>query len=169
MVINEVKPSEIAELSLLARRTYTDTFGSEFEPGDLDRYLEATVSVTRWRQYLVHDQVMMAWNGAAAVGFIHFGRGEDKAEVVIHRLYVDKGAQGQGIGTCLLERALAHDDVKVAALVRIDVWENNHDARRLYERYGFRHEGRMEPFISDDGLIEGYDLVLIKRRNSPSD
>ena len=62
--------------------------------------------------------------------------------VYIHNLCVDKAFQRRGIGGKLLDNVLAmFPDCDVA----LDVLENNHTARRLYEKKGFvaiqRHNG----------------------------
>jgi ribosomal protein S18 acetylase RimI-like enzyme len=56
-------------------------------------------------------------------------------------VYVDPGARGRGVGRALLEAALASAraaHVKVGLYVR----EDRQEARRLYERLGFRPIGR---------------------------
>jgi ribosomal protein S18 acetylase RimI-like enzyme len=56
-------------------------------------------------------------------------------------VYVDPGARGRGIGRALVGSALAsarETRVKVGLYVR----EDRHEARRLYERMGFRPVGR---------------------------
>lgn len=161
--VSEASAADAEEISALAIKTYVDTFGAEFEPDELAHHLEQTISVPRWREHFVRDRVLVARLAGRAVGYVHFGPDEQTGEVAIHRLYVAAEMQGRGIGTMLLSRALAQPEVAAAPMVRIDVWENNHDARRLYERFGFRHEGGMEPFILKSGEIDGYDLILVRR------
>jgi ribosomal protein S18 acetylase RimI-like enzyme len=157
--------ADAAELSVLAIRTYVDTFGSEFEPDELAHYLETTISEACWQDYLAEDGVLLARIGGRSIGYVQFGRGERDGEMVVHRLYVDAPFHGRGIGSDLLRRALGDDMVRGAQVVRIDVWEHNHGARRLYERFGFRHEGELQPFVLESGEIDGYDLILVKRQD----
>lgn len=56
-------------------------------------------------------------------------------------VYVDPGARGRGIGRALMEAALASAR-EARAKVGLYVREDRHEARRLYERLGFRPVGR---------------------------
>ena len=164
VIVAEASLADAKELSTLAIRTYVDTFGSEFEPEELAHYLDETVSVSCWKEYLARDRVLVARKGSQAIGYVHMGPDLREGEVVIHRLYVDSALQGLGIGTDLLRCALSDEMVRTAHTVRIEVWEHNHGARRLYERFGFRHVGEMQPFLLQSGEIDGYDIVMIRRQ-----
>jgi len=161
--ISEASAADAEEVSALAIKTYVDTFGAEFEPDELAHHLDLTISAARWREHFARDRVLVARLGGRAIGYVHFGPAGEAGDVAIHRLYVTAELQGQRIGSQLLSRALAEPEVAAAPAVRIDVWEHNHGARRLYERFGFRHEGGMEPFVLKSGEIDGYDVVLIRR------
>jgi len=50
--ISEAALADAEELSALAIRTYVDTFGHEFEPDELAYYLDKTIAVPRWSEYL---------------------------------------------------------------------------------------------------------------------
>lgn len=168
-VVEEASAADIPELSALAIRTYVETFGAEFEPAELTHYLEQTIAVPSWHEYLRRDRVLIARLDGQAIGYVHFGPDGTDGEVIVHRLYVDAVHQGQGIGSGLLSRALAEPHVMAAPTVRIDVWEKNPGARRLYERHGFRHEGGLEPFLLESGEIDGYDLIMVRRQRSEPD
>lgn len=161
--ISEASAADAEEVSALAIKTYVDTFGAEFEPDELAHHLDLTISPARWHEHFARDRVLVARLGGRAIGYVHFGPAGETGDVAIHRLYVTAELQGQKIGSQLLSRALAEPEVVAAPAVRIDVWEHNHGARRLYERFGFRHEGGMEPFVLKSGEIDGYDVVLIRR------
>ena len=161
--ISEASIADAEEISTLAIKTYVETFGAEFEPDELVHHLEQTISVPRWREHFTRDRVLVARLDGRAIGYVQFGPGEDASEIAIHRLYVDADFQGQGIGSQLLRLTLAEPEVVAAAVVRIDVWEKNFGAQRLYQRFDFMHEGGLEPFILQSGEIDGYDLILVRR------
>lgn len=66
------------------------------------------------------------------------------------RLYVRPGFQGEGIGTLLLEMAIAH--YPEALLLRLEVQAHSLDARRFYEGHGLR-------VVADTGEAGGYTDV----------
>jgi RimJ/RimL family protein N-acetyltransferase len=69
------------------------------------------------------------------------------------------GHRGQGLGTALLRTtlaaALAQGLTRIALAVRAD----NERARRLYEKIGFVHEGRLRNHMLVDGVY--YDTLLM--------
>jgi ribosomal protein S18 acetylase RimI-like enzyme len=165
--IGQATVDEAEELSALAIKTYVHTFGAEFEPDELAHHLERTISVARWREYLTRDRTLIARIAGRAIGYVQLGHARQAGEIEIRRLYVDADFQERGIGSELLRRALSAPETAAASAVLIDVWEKNHRARQLYERFGFRHEGGTEPFYLKSGEIDGYDMVLVRRRSEP--
>lgn len=162
--IVEASEADAEDLSALAIRTYVAAFGSGFKPGELTYYLDQKLTAPRWIEHLKRDRVLLAKIDGHSVGYVQFGPEEKREGFDIRRLYIDTAQQGQGIGTALLERVLALPEVVAAPAVYIDTWTENTGARRLYERFGFRHEGEMKPFVLSTGEIDGYDIVLVRRR-----
>jgi ribosomal protein S18 acetylase RimI-like enzyme len=165
--IVEASEADAEPLSALAIRTYVAAFGDGFKPGELDYYLDRKLTAPRWIEYLKRDRVLLARIEGRSVGYVQFGPDENGRGVDIRRLYIDTTQQSRGIGTALLERVLALPEVAAAPAVYIDTWTKNIGARRLYERFGFRHEGEMKPFVLSTGEIDGYDIVLVRRRGTP--
>src|SRR5690606_20358351 len=57
----------------------------------------------------------------------------------IWRTFVRKEFRGQGVGTKLLQTAIAHArDLSDLEVIRLCVSDRSPDARKLYERHGFR-------------------------------
>jgi ribosomal protein S18 acetylase RimI-like enzyme len=167
VAIVEASVADAEDLAALAIRTYVAAFGAGFKPGELDDYLDRKLTAPRWIEYLRRDRVLLAQLEGKSVGYVQFGPDEKGRGVDIRRLYIDTDQQGRRIGTALLERVLGLPEVSAAPAVYIDTWTENTGARRLYERFGFRHEGEMKPFVLSTGEIDGYDIVLIRRRAEP--
>jgi putative acetyltransferase len=66
---------------------------------------------------------------------------------------VSGAAQGQGVGTALMQALIDYAD-RWAQVLRIEltVYTDNLRAIRLYERYGFRHEGTHRAYALRDGV-----------------
>jgi ribosomal protein S18 acetylase RimI-like enzyme len=162
MEVSEASVADAEDLSVLSIKTYVDAFGDGFTPEDLASYLEQTLTAERWVDYLSRDRVLLARIDGHAVGYVQFGPGKQSHSADIRRLYVEAARHGQGIGSALLRAALAEPEVRAAAVVTIDVWAKNTGALRLYERFGFHHEGELKPFVLN-GVVEDYDLILVRR------
>lgn len=98
-----------------------------------------------------------AFEGERLLGEIHaWSPGPRKFAHVLGDLTiaVDPDSHGRGVGTRLFEALIAQARLMDPPIERIELFvhEGNPDARRLYERLGFRVEGRMPGRVRlDDG------------------
>ena len=77
---------------------------------------------------------------AGLVGFVRVGReGHGRVEL---GMAVADGWRGRGVGSQLLEQAIAWSREQGAHKISLEVWPHNGGARRLYEKFGFVVEGR---------------------------
>jgi diamine N-acetyltransferase len=163
--LSKASPDDADEISAIAIRTYVDAFGDGFPSREeLDHHLETTLSVERWRDYLVRDRVFVARIGGTLAGYVQVGPADAAGQVDIRRLYVDRLWQGQGIGTRLLRLAIDHADETGATAIWIDVWEDNSGAQRLYAAHGFVATELRTPFVLSSGEIDGYDTRMVRWR-----
>ena len=90
----------------------------------------------RWR-----DNILFAKDGQRVIGFIGYGAaGEALPETgEVFALYVLGAYCGQGVGTALMDAALA----RLAGYPRVWLWvlKENKRAIRFYEKSGFRPDG----------------------------
>ncbi len=56
---------------------------------------------------------------------------------------VADGWRGRGIGSLLMEQAVAWSRDQGAHKISLEVWPHNTGARALYEKFGFVAEGRL--------------------------
>ena len=169
--LRKARTSDLGPLASLARKTYEDAFGESFEPPDLAAHVETKLSDACFAQYLSEDTFLLAEHETRLVGFLQFGAaGPDPlfeqmspGDVEFRRIYVLADHQNRGIGRRLLDTALAETLVKRARNVFLDVWEENTNARRLYEGYGFRAIGKRR-FRVRSGAETGFDLITVRRQ-----
>jgi ribosomal protein S18 acetylase RimI-like enzyme len=76
---------------------------------------------------LRYNEVWVAEEAGTVIGFVGFG------ESSLRHLWVKPGDQNQGIGTALLEVAKKRSPDGL----KLSVFQQNHGARRFYERHGF--------------------------------
>lgn len=72
------------------------------------------------------------------VGFIGFSTFNARPLINIHDLAVVPGRRGGGVGRALLTAVEAHAGELGCCKLTLEVQDNNHPARQLYERFGFR-------------------------------
>jgi ribosomal protein S18 acetylase RimI-like enzyme len=76
---------------------------------------------------LRYNEVWVAEEAGAVIGFVGFG------DASLRHLWVTPGDQDQGVGTALLEVAKKRSPDGL----KLSVFQQNHGARRFYERHGF--------------------------------
>ena len=168
-MIRRATASDMQPLSQLATTTYVAAFGHSMAASDLAAHLEGQLAPRQIERMIAHDMVLLAEINGQMVGFVQFGDLTHAANSVttnadqeVRRLYVDSAFQNQGIGTLLLQTALEHPHLRDADRIFLDVWEQNHGARRLYERFGFKVIGE-RPFVVESGAETGCDLIMVRR------
>lgn len=98
---------------------------------------------------------------SGAAGFlVAWMAGEDEAEIL--SLATAPWARRRGIGAALIERACVALAARGAARIFLDVREDNHAARALYERAGFDACGRRRGYYDTP---QGARDALVLRRN----
>lgn len=79
----------------------------------------------------------------------------DEAEIITIGVHPD--ARGGGIAAAML--TIAEEDIKKNGAIKIflEVAENNHPARRLYEKYGYKQIGIRPKYY------DGIDAILMEK------
>jgi len=158
--IRQATDADIKELSALATKTWLDAFGDQFSEEERKRRCEKNRSETYFEAALKRDIILVAEEDKALIGYVEFGPPNLSIFEILDgdqeltRLYVLGDRQRQGIGTALLNAALAHPQMQRATNIYIDVLEKNEGAIRLYQRYGFVDTGYKNA---------GGDNIMIRR------
>ena len=167
------KAEDAAVISTLACAAYEATWGHEMARDHLDHIYATELSAPAFTTAVQQDVVLGAKAGDVWAGYIHFGhfeRSEHLEEQAadageIRRLYLLETYHNQGLGSQLLEAALAHPTMAERSEVYLHVWETNPGARRLYERYGFVQVGE-RPEYNPAGEYTGCDYIMRWRRRA---
>ncbi len=156
-VIRRALPSDAKALAELAWRTFMDTFvdgfGIPYPASDLATFRERKFTPAAIGQALAErgaawwvaesaDGTLMAFANAGPNGLPHPDARPTHME--LRRLYVDQTAQGLGLGTRLLDTALAWMEAQGEGPLWLGVWSENFKAQKLYAAYGFEKVGEYE-------------------------
>ena len=142
-------PADGPALADMAKRSFTETFGTLYRASDLAAFLDQAFGADGLPAQLDDPAfaVQVALDGDAIVGFAKIGPvafpGDWPADAIeLHQLYVLGGWHGEGVGPALMDWAIDRArDLKRSEMI-LSVYIDNHRARRFYERYGFEEIGR---------------------------
>ena len=160
-LIRPARPEDAQALSDMGWRSFLDTFvdgfGIPYPETDLARFFEASWSAEAFSRKL--EEPGAAWwvaeRDGALLAFANVGPNglphpDAKAgETELRRLYVDKAAQGLGLGTALLETSLDWMATNTTGALWIGVWSGNLKAQRLYAAHGFEKVGEYQYPVGD--------------------
>ena len=137
---------DVAALTALARKTFTDKFGHLYSVEDLDAFLEESHNPDLYRDWIADPDVL--------VRVCETGDGAMKAYLLcsplslpapdpkpgaleLKRVYVDRALQGRGIGSRFIDEALVWARSRQAPEMYLSVYSDNLGAQRLYARLGW--------------------------------
>ncbi len=165
-------------LSELAQETYTDAFGASMSADDLRAHLERNLSAENLERMLGVDTFFVAKHEGQLIGYVQFGKCNPSTEFgtsfeqanaqtdyELKRLYVLREYQNQNIGSQLMNAALEHPLMKNAPRIFLDVWEHNHGAHRLYQRFGFQVVGARKFEVASGGETSADLVMCLTRKN----
>ena len=138
---------DAATLAALGARTFSDTFGHLYDPGDLDTFLKSHAE-EHWAAELCDPEyaVLLVEAKSEAVGYAKVGpphlpfepRG---AAIELRQFYLVKDWQGHGLADEMMRWVLAEAERREGDDLYLSVFVDNHRARKFYERWGFIAEG----------------------------
>jgi ribosomal protein S18 acetylase RimI-like enzyme len=159
----------VPQLSKLAKRTWSDAFGHSVSPDDETVELETRRSEAYFVNALREQTILVAEGRDGLLGYVQFGD-VDIPEVDVrpgdqelHRIYVETGMHGRGLGRRLMDAALEHPRLANAGRIYLAVWEKNERAIRLYESLGFQNVGTTTFTIGSGEVAE--DVVMLLDRS----
>lgn len=137
------------ELAAMARRSFTDTFGTLYRQEDLALFLDQafgssglpadlTDPAYRVRVATEDDRIV----GYCKIGPVTFPGDWPDSAMELHQLYILADHHGAGLAPVLMDWALDAMRTQGASEVVLSVFVDNHRARRFYERYGFEEIGQ---------------------------
>ncbi|MEZ5938401.1 MAG: GNAT family N-acetyltransferase [Hyphomonadaceae bacterium] len=149
LTFRNARPEDAADLAVIGRDTFVETFGHLYEPADLKAYLDATFTLENMKTDLADEAVglRVALAGRRIVGYVKVGpvklpidTGPEPA-LELHRIYVYEARQGVGVGRILLSWAIDCARQRGAANLYLGVYEHNDRAIAVYESRGFEKVG----------------------------
>lgn len=165
VTIRPAAPDDNKRIADLGRRTFADSFGSDNDPGDMERYLDKAFSPDIQAAELAEPSscFLIAESGEQSVGYARLVEVSAPAcvaaarPVKLQRIYVDRQWIGRGVGAALMRACIERARQRENDGIWLGVWGKNQRALRFYRQWGFRQVGS-QPFIL--GSDHQTDLVL---------
>jgi ribosomal protein S18 acetylase RimI-like enzyme len=152
----DAAPVDGAELAQVARRCFTETFGTLYRQQDLATFLDDAFGASGLPSHLTDPayRVRLACNDGKIVGFCKIGPvvfpGEWPASALeLHQLYILGPWQGEGVAPVLMDWAIEQARAQNRSEIILSVYVDNHRARRFYEKYGFVEIGQYTFMVGD--------------------
>ena len=141
----EATLSDLADLQALAIATFTETFGHDNSPEDLQTFFDQAYNQDILRQEILDDQskIYLLREKEQAIGYLKVNWGTSQTEqelengFEIQRIYLLQSHQGKGYGKLLFDHALTLASQSDQDWVWLGVWEHNYKAQAFYASYGF--------------------------------
>jgi len=148
IVFRDAGPGDAATLAALFAQSFTDTFGTLYDPADLAAFL-AGHTPAHWATQLADPAYAIRIGEAdgAAAAFVKLGPPSLPVErtrpsIELRQLYVLSEHKGTGAAQAAMDWTIATARARGAEDLFLSVYVDNHRARRFYERYGFERVGR---------------------------
>lgn len=164
ITLHTALPSDAGEIASLLRASWAATYGSFLTPDALRTIAGEWHHPDRLRDQMSDPRVgflLARTDIGALVGVATVRQSDDGATISVLRLYVLPDYQGQGIGSQLLDRALAA--FPNAQRIELQVAEGNPSGLSFWMKRGFRVCGPDEARIGDTTLA----LISMERTLRP--
>jgi len=149
VLIRPAVPADAEALAALARRTFLETFGPQYDPADMTAFLDGAYSPAKQLEELENPAwvTLLAEADGEPVGFAQLVLGSGMpcvagpAPMELNRIYALRATHGTGLGNALMEAVLAEALAQGGGTLWLGVWERNDRAQAFYRRWGFERVG----------------------------
>ncbi len=169
MLLRPATTMDVPALTALARDSFVDKFGHLYKPQDLAMFLEEYRTKRHYRQQLADPGtlIQLGEEDGHLLGYCVLVLGDHFEErpapqpqrpALLGQLYCAPGTTGRGLGSALMEWALAEARAWRADAVQLSVYSGNIDAQRFYRRFGFKKVADIDFWVGnhrdDEFLME---------------
>ncbi|PRY74858.1 GNAT family N-acetyltransferase [Alkalibacterium olivapovliticus] len=159
---------DLDSLQEISIETFKDTFEKDNSEENMNAYLDKACTKEQLEKELKTPGSAFFYldvKGELA-GYLKVNEGEAQTEAFddngleIERIYIRTGYKRQGLGTALLNKAIAIAEKNVRSSVWLGVWEHNQPALAFYKKMGFEKVGAHAFYMGDDKQT---DFIMRKK------
>ncbi len=158
VIFEKLSPEDLQELKELSRRTFTEAFGEDNNPEDLQNYLNSAFGEEKLRQELLNplSEFYFVKTKGETAGYFKVNLGDaqtdlyDEDAMELERIYVVKEFQNQKIGQKILDAVIEMAVQRKMRYLWLGVWEKNTKAIDFYLRNNFKVSGSHPYMVGND-------------------
>ncbi len=166
----QVRKASIEDADLLAElgaKTFTDAFGDQNNPKDLQAYLAQTFTGNKIEEEFREpgSQFFIAYDGLEPVGYAKLRTikipscVQDPSPIELERIYADQAYVGKGVGAALMRHTLEEGRAAGFKTIWLGVWKKNSKAISFYKKWGYLVVGEHEFVVGKDVQ---YDFIMAR-------
>jgi len=163
--IKKAPVTNVLELQLIGRQTFSETFSEHNSVHDMQMYLEINLSIEKLTEELndPNSEFYFALLNDKVIGYLKMNYGQSQTESIdessleIERIYVIKDFHSKNVGQVLFNKAIDIAGQRNAKYVWLGVWENNPRAINFYKKNGFEE---FDKHIFKLGNDEQTDIMM---------
>lgn len=153
--IRRVTIDDVSALSVIARKTFYDTFTGTCTEADMQEFLDKFYSEERLGEELMNENNFCFFAEADGMPVAYLQFMEDYSNfpeirkwkaLELKRIYVLETFQGKGIAQKLMDFILNFAVENKFEVLWLGVWEHNTKAQKFYAKYGFKNSGFTHDF-----------------------
>lgn len=163
----KVTVADVEALQKLSIETFSDTFGAQNDPKDLNEYLNKAYATDKLLAELQNEnsEFTFVYLDDQLAGYMKLNTNEAQSEhfasnaLEIERIYIKKEFKRHGLGKYLFTKAFDIAKKANKQKVWLGVWEKNTPALAFYTKMGFKQNGSHSFFMGEN---EQTDLIMEK-------
>lgn len=165
--ISLCKFEDLIELQKISIETFNDTFAEQNDLNNLKEYLIEAYHLEKLKKEMMNSNSRFFFicldNRIAGYLKVNVDSAQtekiDKNGLEVERIYIRKEYKRHGLGRQLLEFAIELANKERRKLIWLGVWEENENALRFYQTFGFRQIGTHDFYV---GMDKQTDLIMAK-------
>ncbi|MBN2851511.1 MAG: GNAT family N-acetyltransferase [Clostridia bacterium] len=166
-IIRKCDENDFYALQELSIFSFKETFEAYNTEDNMKSYIEEAFNTEKLMNELnnPYSHFYFLYFNNSLAGYLKLNEAKaqtdihDQSSIEIERIYLKKEFQGKGLGSVLLNRAIAESLTMQKDYIWLGVWEHNHRALSLYEKNGFIVSGKHYFIMGDDKQL---DYIMTK-------
>ncbi|TKY88446.1 hypothetical protein EX895_002798 [Sporisorium graminicola] len=172
--IRRATASDAAEIASLGGSVFFESFAHSMPAQDMDDYLKTSYSTQRIESEIQDHQSHLFYVARDDItkellGFVQLNRSSQEPclkikppnTIELQRIYTHSKAQGRGVGSQLMGKALSYAVEQGYKAIWLGVWEDNLKAQKFYlQTHGFEkvghHDFTMGSCVQTDWILERF-------------